>query len=254
MYAGLLWFPRALLPVGSMPSGLDSLPVQQSPSGGRTGPMTATVRRVSRWYTSDLHFGHRMLVERRVRPFETLEEMDECIVQLWNETVSPADEAWILGDLVMHPVEENLLTVSRLNGRKILVPGNHDMCWVGSESRRPQALKWQMRYRHIAGLHAIVDSGPRSYPVHRIAGVDMALSHFPYTEDHTAVPRHPEHRLRDEGGWLLHGHLHDMWRKHQKQINVGVDAWDMRPVHADSIAEEVRLGPAPIPLPPLQMR
>lgn len=206
---------------------------------------------MGRWYSSDLHFGHRMLVQRGHRPFSSTAEMDECLVTLWNEMVAPADEVWILGDLAMHPVDEGLMTASKLNGRKHLVPGNHDMCWTGAEARRPQALKWQMRYRHIAGIAQIVDSGPLRFPIHDLGGTPVALSHFPYTEDHTSEVRYPRHRLMDRGGWLLHGHLHDKWRLHGRQVNVGVDAWGLRPVHADVLADCVHKGPYPVPAPPL---
>ena len=88
-----------------------------------------TVVRMERWYTADLHFGHRKAIQ--FRDFDSVEEMDEALVTQWNEVVAPGDEVWILGDLAMRPHDESLPKVTRLNGYKILVPGNHDECWKG---------------------------------------------------------------------------------------------------------------------------
>ena len=196
---------------------------------------------MERWYTSDTHFGHRKLVERGYRPFATTEDMDETLIDLWNREVSQNDEVWVLGDFAMRPFDESLPCGARLRGRKILVPGNHDECWLGHKARTPwHLLGRQAQYTRVADFAEIVD-----YPApHRIAGEDVALSHFPYSADHTAQVRYPEHRPPDNGGWLAHGHLHEMWRQEGRQINVGVDAWGLRPVHVDEIAELIVAGPS----------
>jgi calcineurin-like phosphoesterase family protein len=59
-----------------------------------------------------------------MRPFETIEEHDEILVQRWNSVVRPQDKVYHLGDVVMN--RSSLPIVSRLNGRKILIKGNHD--------------------------------------------------------------------------------------------------------------------------------
>lgn len=211
---------------------------------------------MERWYTADLHFGHRKAVE--FRPFDSVEQMDDALVALWNEIVAPGDEVWILGDLAMRPHDESLPHVARLHGRKVLVPGNHDECWQGQREVLPgdvitpqearRRLAWQIEYRWVAGIDEIVDNPAP----HRIEGQDVGLSHFPYTADHTGKVRFPEWRPTDVGGWLLHGHLHEMWRQSGQQINVGVDAWAHRPVHVDAIAEMIAAGPAELaPLPVL---
>ena len=191
------------------------------------------------WYTSDLHFGHRKMVERGFRDFPSVPDMNEALVEGWNEVVGCGDTVWVLGDFALHPLLESLPWGQRLHGRKVLVPGNHDGCWIYGETRYRHRLRQQMLYTRLAGFDMIVDH-PEP---HRIAGERVALSHFPYTADHTSVARHMEHRPTDVGGWLLHGHLHEMWLQHDKQINVGVDAWGLRPVHIDTIAALIEEGP-----------
>ena len=51
-------------------------------------------------------------------------------------------------------------------------------------------------------------------------------------------------RPDDTGGWLLHGHIHENWRQRDRQINVGVDAWDFTPVSEEQIAALIAAGPA----------
>ena len=205
---------------------------------------------MDRWYTSDLHFGHVNLIKKGHRPYASLDEMHDVLIEGWNSVVSPGDEVWVLGDYALRPYEESLAFTPLLNGTKVLVPGNHDGCWAGKFTARDhplRAIAIQSLYTRIAGFSAIEDN-PQP---HLIAGERVALSHFPYEADHTDVVRFPEWRPIDYGGWLLHGHLHEMWRQHGRQINVGVDAWGMRPVHIETIAEMIKGGPAdrgPLPL------
>ena len=86
---------------------------------------------MERWYTADLHFGHTKLVERGYRPFGSVEEMNETLIETWNSVVADRDEVWVLGDFAMRPFDESLGCGLRLRGRKILVPGNHDRCFKG---------------------------------------------------------------------------------------------------------------------------
>lgn len=81
---------------------------------------------------SDTHFGHEKTctVFKRadgspLRPFASAEEMDEFMIQAWNERVSPADKVYHLGDVVIN--RKALKTLARLNGDKVLIRGNHDI-------------------------------------------------------------------------------------------------------------------------------
>lgn len=79
---------------------------------------------------SDQHFSHKNILKftRRdgspLRPFATIEEMDETLVQNHNSIVKPTDKVYFLGDVTMG--KKGLSIVERLNGKKILIKGNHD--------------------------------------------------------------------------------------------------------------------------------
>lgn len=86
----------------------------------------------NRFTISDTHFGHASTWAKftnpdgtPLRPFSSTEEMDETLVDNWNKVVHPKDTVYHLGDVVI--ARRNLQTVKRLNGRKILIRGNHDM-------------------------------------------------------------------------------------------------------------------------------
>lgn len=76
------------------------------------------------FFTSDLHFGHKNLIEG-LRGM-TVEENDNLIIKNWNKTVSKKDTVYILGDLTMDKPKLIGINLSKLNGYKIIVAGNHD--------------------------------------------------------------------------------------------------------------------------------
>lgn len=83
------------------------------------------------WVYSDPHFHHKNIVKfenfdgTKVRPWDDVEVMNEEMIGWYNEMVDDGDRVYLLGDVAFSP---QLLrrSVSRLKGRKILVPGNHD--------------------------------------------------------------------------------------------------------------------------------
>ncbi len=84
------------------------------------------------FFLSDHHFGHANICKftiddkgTRLRPFSSVEEMDELIVENHNKTVKPSDHFYALGDVAMD--KRKLGIVQRLNGHKRLIMGNHDI-------------------------------------------------------------------------------------------------------------------------------
>ena len=127
---------------------------------------------------SDTHFGHAGVCRflrndgvTKLRPWDTPEEMDEEMVKRWNERVRPNDKVYHLGDVVIN--RRALPILSRLNGDKVLIRGNHDI--FKDEDYAPY-------FRSLRGYHVM--NG-------------MILSHIPIHE--ASLGRF---------GVNIHGHLH----------------------------------------------
>lgn len=196
-----------------------------------------------RWWTSDHHFGHANIIKYSNHPFADLDEMNEAMVDRWNDVVADGDDVWIVGDLVLGQLTVNLSAhVWRLKGRKILVPGNHDACWQGQQHTKRQITC----YLDFGGIARIVDD-PKAVT---LAGQRVQINHFPYDPGEPGRPaRFARWRPTDTGSWLLCGHIHEKWRQHGRQINVGVDAWDFGPINDDTITETILSGPTQQPCP-----
>ena len=189
------------------------------------------------WFSADLHLGHKRIIELCDRPFEDVESMNAGIVELFNTRVKPEDELWLLGDICMGPLAESLEVLSRINGRKILVPGNHDRispAYHHKGNRAEKVARFAAQYHEV--FDELIWKDPWSYNVG--AGREVLLSHFPYVGDsHSEEDRYAELRPVDTGVPLVHGHVHGEWRERDHMLNVGVDVWDFLPVPLDFIRD-----------------
>ncbi len=80
-----------------------------------------------RWVIADLHFGHRNILIYENRPWSDTDSMREGLIRNWNKVVKAEDVVYVLGDFTLSRDKELIASLlARLNGRKILVMGNHD--------------------------------------------------------------------------------------------------------------------------------
>lgn len=189
------------------------------------------------FFTSDLHLGHVNVV--KWRPFDSLEQMHATITDNWNRIVGPDDLVFILGDAVMGQRAETLPLVDALAGHKVLLPGNHDHVHPMHPERVVR--RWVAPYAERFSLWT-------TDAIFWLADQWVDLCHFPRSGDHTEEERYLEWRPKDDGTWLLHGHVHGHQPTHldrPRHIDVGVDAWDFAPVHADRLAEIITGRPRP---------
>lgn len=163
------------------------------------------------WFTSDTHFGHANIIKYCNRPFSSVEEMNEKMVEAWNDVVRPGDRIYHLGDFCfLQPDVASKLT-KRLNGEKFLVRGNHDK-------------------NHV--LKAISDDfiWVKDYFELRLDEF-IVLSHFPFSLWNKS----------HYGSWNLHGHCHGTYKSEKKmQLDVGVDCFNFRPVSYDDIRQTMQ--------------
>jgi calcineurin-like phosphoesterase family protein len=176
------------------------------------------------YVTSDTHFGHARISELAGRPFLSVEEMDELLIERWNATVGADDAVLHLGDLALGPIGESLPLTGKLNGRKFLVPGNHDR--VSTATQTEKAIE---RFRPLYEeqgwtiLPEILDGTRRGYR--------LRASHYPYRGDSQETDRHTGARPVDDGTPLIHGHIHARTHgSNGNQFHVGVDAFGFMPI------------------------
>ena len=189
------------------------------------------------WFWSDQHFGHDNVIGFCNRPFKDKEEMKEALIANHNKLVKPEDLVIYVGDTFFyHSPEEMKEVLSRLNGRKILVRGNHDQ---------------KARQMMNVGFEICVETMEMF-----IAGERVLFSHYPFRMDeklmrwlkikkkiHKALGLRPiyfekyhDRRPKDGGQFLIHGHTHDTRKLKGRMIHVGVDAWGYKPVNIQEIS------------------
>ena len=122
------------------------------------------------WYTSDPHFGHRLVARHRGFGEDT-DAHDAEIIERWNGVVQDVDIVYVLGDLSISAPTRALAILSELPGRKRLISGNHDACWPAHQSA-PRSLH---KYGYFDVFEWVSPFGKR-----KIAGEEVLLSHFPY--------------------------------------------------------------------------
>lgn len=78
------------------------------------------------FFVADPHFWHKNIIKYENRPFNSTEHMNEELIKRWNKVVSRSDKVYVLGDFALANREKITDIVSKLNGYKVLVMGNHD--------------------------------------------------------------------------------------------------------------------------------
>lgn len=192
---------------------------------------------MTKFFTSDSHFRHARILELgEGRPFKSIQHHDEMLIKYWNDVVSPKDTVYHLGDVALGPWPEGLNHFKRLNGTKILVPGNHDRIFSGEKAAR--------RERFMPDYEEAFDNILPEITEVRILGTRFMISHFPYREEIIGgkPDRYLDKRPADEGVPLIHGHTHQSSViTHSEdgtvQISVGVDAWNWTPVSETQVMQ-----------------
>lgn len=152
------------------------------------------------YFTSDSHFWHRNItkLQKDTRAgFETIEGLNEAMIEKWNDTVAEGDTVWHLGDLSFGSHDKSEAVFKRLNGSINLVRGNHDY-WVGKKD-----------------LHKYFQS-INDYKELKWEGMRFVLFHFPIYE----------WNFMHHGAFHLYGHMHGAYQNRGKSMDVGVDTRD----------------------------
>jgi calcineurin-like phosphoesterase family protein len=166
----------------------------------------------------DLHLNHANIIRYCARPFlvSDVDEMNNVLVENWNNVVEDTNVVYFLGDL---DFKDSIgYWVRNLNGKKIFIEGNHDVV----KDRDGRIARHKI---HGAIHHDVISyKGYIFYFVHNPREVDE------------------EWRRNNPEGWLIHGHTHDndihkypFINGKNKTINVSAEVINYRPVSLDYI-------------------
>lgn len=174
------------------------------------------------WFTADTHFGHRNIIRYCQRPFATVEEMNETIIDNWNGVVGKDDVVFHLGDFSVGGAAEWTSLLESLNGRIFLVLGNHDMNNVDQGFMR--------RFENVSMQMLISIGKQRIY-----------LNHYPFLCYGGSY----------RGTWQLFGHVHTspcnsgldnsrLGMLFPTQYDVGVDNNSFTPVSFEEVEIKIK--------------
>ena len=172
------------------------------------------------YYTSDLHLGHKNIIDYEHRPFKDVEDMTEKLINNWNEIVTDDDDVYILGDFAFRNQymsrSKILDTFGKLKGFKYLVPGNHDD-YLTKEFLEELASRKNNTWVTKSLVEICDDT--------RI----VILCHYPIEEWDGKY----------HGSYHIHGHVHsrDILTHIPKRFNCGIDVRNYRPVTLNEMIE-----------------
>ncbi|ASA22279.1 metallophosphoesterase [Paenibacillus donghaensis] len=159
------------------------------------------------FFSSDHHFGHKHIIDFESRPFGSVEQMNEMMIESWNAVVRAEDTLFHLGDFSFLGKEATRNILSRLNGYKILILGNHD---------RGRSRNWWL------------DAGFNEVSEHPLIYKEFFfLSHEPmYMNKHMPYVN-------------VHGHIHGQKYEGNHHFNICVEHWNYTPLTFEQIRDTV---------------
>jgi calcineurin-like phosphoesterase family protein len=168
------------------------------------------------WFTSDNHFGHANVIKFCARPFLNVDHMDQDMISRWNAVVKNDDTVFHLGDFAFKGVKTIEKYVNQLNGKIILIRGNHDEKQIGKIT-------------------------PYFHGVHDYLEIDVRDESAPQGWQHIVLC-HYAFKVWNRshyGSWSLHGHSHGSLKDDpfSRSFDVGVDCHDYTPLSYSRVRE-----------------
>ncbi len=173
------------------------------------------------WITSDLHFCHDKDFIYGARGFSSVNQMNETIINNWNELICPEDDIYVLGDIMLDDNVKGIECWNQLIGNKHIILGNHD------STTRVKLYKQCPRTR-VEGYGLL-----KRYKEH-----SFFLSHYP-----TLTWNNDDNNLLKNRVINLCGHVHTADRYYDSDkgliYHVELDAHNNRPITMDSVLNDI---------------
>ena len=178
------------------------------------------------FFTSDTHFGHSNIIWMCKRPYKDVEEMNQALINNWNSVISDDDTVFHLGDFAFGGSALWNGVLDQLNGKIILIQGNHD--------RANMRQGFMNRFELVTPQMQI-----------EIDGRTVYLNHYPF------LCYGGSYRGEENAVWALSGHTHITKKDNNgkdferlkylfpTQYDVGVDFNDYKPLSFQEISDKI---------------
>ena len=174
------------------------------------------------WITSDTHFNHKNILNFKddkgnsVRSFSSVDEMNETIIERWNEVVKPGDKIYHLGDVFFGNIDWITNNWRRLNGKKRLIVGNHDnITNIVKSGMFEKVQMWRM------------------FEEHNLLFTHVPVSHQSIFHDRVVHKKKPLTNV--------HGHIHNNDSPNGRYLNVCVEKTDYRPINMNELIKTAKV-------------
>lgn len=156
------------------------------------------------WFCSDHHFGDDRF-DILFRPYDSVENFNNDILEKHNSLVKEDDTVFFLGDVLTD--KKFFDVVSNMNGKKHLIKGNHEGKIPDDEYRK---------YFESVSEDVMLNIKPQ-----KNKKMQMFLNHYP--------------TKGKKDCWNICGHVHGLWKVQKNMVNVGIDAHAYSPVSLSKI-------------------
>ncbi len=158
------------------------------------------------YLTSDWHLNHEAILDLASRPFPRMKHMEKTILRHYKEVVRKDDTVYFVGDIFFHKNKPKIeSTLRNLPGTKILILGNHEKLdpFEYQDLGFYQVATW-LKVEEFTLIH------------------DPAIAGCLVKE------------------LFICGHVHNLFKRCDNAVNVGVDVWDFKPVTIEQVTNEFK--------------
>lgn len=172
------------------------------------------------FFTADTHFGQERALTLSRRPFKSVKDMDEYMIEQWNDIVGPNDYVYHLGDFGDYSIRP------RLNGNIHLILGNYDISFIDTIKADEEKLEMLKSYFIDIDNSAVL----------KIEDLNTNIENIKDKVSTLYMVHKPIDCVRDISiAFNLFGHIHGRQKVKRYGIDVGVDANFFRPMSADDV-------------------
>lgn len=168
------------------------------------------------WVTSDMHVGHKNVIRYSNRPFSSVEEMDETLIENWNSKVGDNDVVFNLGDFAFLNQKKIIEILENLNGTQYFIYGNHDRLMASDAVQN-----FCKRSGKIKLFCDVIECNYKKTPIY--------MCHY-------------AHRVWNKSHYgciHLYGHSHGSLPRIGRSMDVGVDSTDMPTDYSPRLLDDV---------------